>query len=184
MNHPVPNSDSSPKFEFLYLLEDLLLALQLFQLVDLQRLPLLLLLLQLLNLLQPLVELPQRLLVVRRRPRRRRRRGGRLRLRLGLLPSTAASRGLRLGLLPLLVLLRSLGKRFFIRGGLSVLSRLVLGELERGAGLHLVPHRRRYVGDLGCLRMLGLDALDLGVGDVEVGAVLLVAPGHFPQLVL
>merc|ERR1719507_2566083 len=134
MNHPVPNSDSSPKFEFLYLLEDLLLALQLFQLVDLQRLPLLLLLLQLLNLLQPLVELPQRLLVVRRRPRRRRR-GGRLRLRLGLLPSTAASRGLRLGLLPLLVLLRSLGKRFFIRGGLSVLSRLVLGELERGAGL-------------------------------------------------
>ena len=32
--------------------------------------------------------------------------------------------------------------------------------------------------------MLGLDALDLGVGDVEVGAVLLVAPGHLPQLLL
>ena len=41
--------DSGPQFEFLYLLEDLLLALQLLQLVELQRLPLLLLLLQLLQ---------------------------------------------------------------------------------------------------------------------------------------
>ena len=31
---------------------------------------------------------------------------------------------------------------------LCVLSGLVLGELERGARLHLVPHRRRHVGDL------------------------------------
>ena len=37
---------------------------------------------------------------------------------------------------------------------------------------------------LRCLRLLWLDPLDLGVGDVEVGAVLLVAPRNLPQLLL
>ena len=109
--------DSGPQFEFLYLLEDLLLALQLLQLVELQLLPLLLLLLQLLNLFQLLVELAQRLLVVRQRACGRRG-GARPCLRLNLLSCTAASRG-RLGLgrrlLPLLVLLRGLGQRLLLR---------------------------------------------------------------------
>ena len=109
--------DSGPQFEFLYLLEDLLLALQLLQLVELQLLPLLLLLLQLLNLFQLLVELAQRLLVVRQRACGRRG-GARPCLPLNLLSCTAASRG-RLGLgrrlLPLLVLLRGLGQRLLLR---------------------------------------------------------------------
>ena len=37
---------------------------------------------------------------------------------------------------------------------------------------------------LGSLRLLGLDPLDLGERDVEVGAVLLVAPRNLPQLLL
>ena len=37
---------------------------------------------------------------------------------------------------------------------------------------------------LGSLRLLWLDPLDLGVGDVEIRAVLLVPPGHLPQLLL
>ena len=41
-----------------------------------------------------------------------------------------------------------------------------------------------YLCYLGCLRLLGLDSLDLGVGDVEIRAVLLVPPGHLPQLLL
>ena len=40
------------------------------------------------------------------------------------------------------------------------------------------------LGYLGSLRLLGLDPLDLGEGDVEVGAVLLVAPRNLPQLLL
>ena len=50
--------DSGPQFEFLYLLEDLLLALQLLQLVELQRLPFLLLLLQILQNGKKLSEFP------------------------------------------------------------------------------------------------------------------------------
>ena len=34
------------------------------------------------------------------------------------------------------------------------------------------------------MRLLGLDPLDLGERDVEVGAVLLVAPRNLPQLLL
>ena len=40
------------------------------------------------------------------------------------------------------------------------------------------------VSYLGSLRLLRLDALDLGEGNVEVGAVLLVAPHNLPQLLL
>ena len=40
------------------------------------------------------------------------------------------------------------------------------------------------LGYLGSLRLLWLDPLDLGEGDVKVGAVLLVAPRNLPQLLL